>query len=138
MGNRIYRTKKNELVDSNYERLVANFLYEHDINYEHAPDYHLAVSGKYVAPDFYLPDYDLYIEVYGMAGVPEYDRGLRWKRNQYDMDDIRLIELWPKGGRLNFRYLIKKRFENLTGKRFPQKKRVPYFPPDKFPIFNYS
>ena len=138
MTGRICKTNRGETVCSRYEKMVADFLDEHSINYLYEPDYHLSVTGETVIPDFCLSDYNVYIEVWGLAGDPDYNEIMNWKKSQYEMDDIRLIELWPEGGRLNFRYLIMKKFEELTGKKFPAKKWIPYFPPDRFNTKKYS
>ncbi len=129
MKGTICRTNNGETVRSLYEKDVADFLGEHEIKYIYEPKYYFTTTGETVKPDFFLPDYNIYIEIWGMASDPIYTRRMYWKKNRYKMEDILLIELWPGGGRLNFRFFIKKHFESITQEKFPAKKAVPYFRP---------
>lgn len=137
MINRFYRTNCYELVRSKYERAVANFLFSHGIRYIYEKRYQLNSNGTFIVPDFYLPDYDIYIEIWGFVGKRAYNKRMWWKKHHYKKDGVQLIELFPRGGRLNYQYFIKKQFELITGERFPAKKRIPYFSPDLFPLWYY-
>lgn len=49
--------------------MIANFLYINGINYDYeAPYKHQTSDSKYrqYRPDFYLPDYDIYVEHFGV------------------------------------------------------------------------
>jgi hypothetical protein len=132
-----FPTKKGGLVLSLYERAVADFLYENNIAYEYERPYRFS-TGETVHPDFYLPQYGVYIEVWGMAGDYFYNEGMKWKQERYRKEGVKLIELLPKGGRLNFRFFILVRFKELMGYRLPVKQYVPYFSPAAFPTRRYS
>lgn len=104
-------TIKNERVKSYGEMEIANFLNQHGIIYEYEASYcvdtRTAEYGQY-HPDFYLPDYNFYIEYYGInrnGEVPEYFEGkhgrsatelyqesMEWKKNIHETNDTTLIE----------------------------------------------
>ncbi|MFA5990850.1 MAG: UvrD-helicase domain-containing protein [Candidatus Doudnabacteria bacterium] len=62
-------TLKKELVKSQQEVMIANFLYINGINYKYeAPYKHQTSNSEYrqYKPDFYLPDYEIYLEHFGV------------------------------------------------------------------------
>lgn len=119
-------TDRGDLVRSNYERVVANFLYSQDIDYVYEKPLKLS-DGRLFHPDFYLPDYDCYIEIWGMTGNGRYNYLRHGKRDEYARDSIKLIELWPEH-RINFKWFLKKKFEEILGVPFPAIMRVPFYP----------
>lgn len=113
-------TEQGEIVKSNYEKDVANYLYEQGIEYVYEKPLKLS-DGVTVHPDFYLPEFDIYIEIYGMWGDQKYSQDRSKKQWAYDQDDIKVIELWFGNGRGSFRYHLEREFEVLTGVPFPSK-----------------
>ena len=101
-------TLKNEKVKSKEETLIANFLFLHGINYEYEKRYPFESedpSGKAYHPDFYLTDYDIYLEHFGISKegtVPwlskveekKYLDGIRWKRTFHKKNKTTLIETY--------------------------------------------
>ena len=104
-------TIKNEKVKSYGEMEIANFLVQHGINYEYEASYCVDTRTADYAqyhPDFYLPDYNIYIEYYGInreGEVPEYFEGknghsandtyqesMEWKKNIHADNNTTLIE----------------------------------------------
>jgi len=104
-------TFQGETVKSLEELKIANFLFLNQIKYEYEakfqpeqrnPDY------KVYRPDFYLPDYDIYIEHYGVDrnyNVPPffkgrnglsakayYKQGIDWKRSIHENNSSHYIE----------------------------------------------
>lgn len=69
-GIRGYRTLNNEVVKSQEERLIANWLFYHGVRYEYERPYEVGTAtarhGQYhpdfYYPDFYYPDIDAYHE----------------------------------------------------------------------------
>ena len=62
-------TIKRDKVDSIAEREIANFLFLNQVDYEHAPVAEWADRSsdyKRYHPDFFLPDYNLYLEHWGI------------------------------------------------------------------------
>ena len=98
------RSLKGELVRSYEESKIANFLYYYGVAYEYEAPYEhdLATSERsQYKPDFYLPDYGIYIEHFGInakgetapyVNQREYKEGMRWKRGIHDKYRTTLIE----------------------------------------------
>lgn len=87
-------TADGTLVQSNGERLIADWLSTHRIVYRY-DDRLRIVEGRQIRPDFYLPEYDLYIEYWGMDTV-DYKIGMLIKQQMYQHAGKRLISLFPK------------------------------------------
>ncbi|MHA2246602.1 MAG: UvrD-helicase domain-containing protein [Candidatus Hodarchaeales archaeon] len=106
MRTRKYLTLNNTSVKSLGERDIANFLFRQNIEFE----YELSVpwieeEDIDYTPDFYLPQYDIYIEHWGLNEeyeVPEwfsisskeYLEERDWKIQQYEKHDKILVETW--------------------------------------------
>ena len=101
-----YRTLQGEKVSSRDEKRIADFLFRHQIEYEH--EYHVEWAdvsdnkGKYEV-DFYLPDAEVYIEHWGIdeAGevapwfdqtTAEYHEKIHWAREQFADAEKPLVE----------------------------------------------
>ena len=102
-----------ERVKSYGEMVIANYLTQHGIRYEYEATYPIDTRteeyGQY-HPDFYLPDFDLYIEYFGIdrkGNVPgyfsgkgklsaseAYQEGMRWKRSIHKEHGTTLIECY--------------------------------------------
>lgn len=86
-------------VKSRAERQIANFFIQHDINYEYEAladwaDPDPADPARRYHPDFYLPDYEVYLEHWGVVagerapafmegGADQYLATKRWKKGQF-------------------------------------------------------
>ncbi len=97
---------KGEKLKSLEEVYIANFFYMYNINYTYERQYPY-VKTKY-KPDFYLPDYNIYIEHFGIdknGNVPDffegkdgksakevYNEGIAWKRELHEEKHTKLIE----------------------------------------------
>lgn len=89
---------------------IANFLTENSIRYEYESIYKFDTATEEYAqykPDFYLPDYDIYIEYFGIdrqGNVPSwfegddsskaYQKGIDWKRKTHKHNRTKLIECY--------------------------------------------
>ena len=103
-----YTTLRNEKVKSLEEIKIANFLFLHGVNYEYEPLYPFEsddLSRKAYRPDFYLVDYDIYLEHFGISKnntVPwlspveerKYLEGIRWKRDFHRQNGTKLLETY--------------------------------------------
>lgn len=103
-----YQTLQGEEVKSRGEKCIADFLFTHQVDYRYedlAPWADTAADKGPYEPDFYLPEYDLYIEHWGidLAGeiapwftwsTEEYHFKMRWARDQLDDRDAELIETY--------------------------------------------
>lgn len=104
----VLTTLNNEKVKSLEETKIANFLFLNGIKYEYERQY--AHDGgdpfrKAYKPDFYLTDYDIYLEHFGISSnftVPwlppieeqKYLDGIRWKRELHKLYGTKLIETY--------------------------------------------
>lgn len=98
-------TLKRETVKSYGEMEIANFLYLNGIEYVYEKAYEIDTRtqeyGQYY-PDFYLPEYNLYIEYFGIDknGNPpayfknDYVSSMKWKRELHKSSSTEMIEAY--------------------------------------------
>lgn len=102
------RTINSESVRSMEEVMIANFLFINGINYEYEKEYPFKneeqPNRKY-RPDFYLTDYDIYLEHFGInkdGNLPwlpkieeqKYKKEMKWKRDFHKKNGTKLIETY--------------------------------------------
>lgn len=85
--------KAGTLVQSDGERLIADWLTAHNLAYRYDERFRI-LSGHAIRPDFYLPELDLYIEYWGMD-TADYKIGMLKKQQLYQHEGKRLISLYP-------------------------------------------
>ena len=99
-------TINKEFVKSNEELIIANYLFTNGIKYEYEKPYEIDTSTpdkRQYTPDFYLPEYHLYIEHYGIdksGRTPQYDTkaeenyisSINWKREIHRANSTKCIE----------------------------------------------
>lgn len=100
------RTFQKELVKSYEELLIANFLFRQGIHYEYEANYQINTASpdfRAYQPDFYLPDYGIYIEHFGVDednNTPpfidraKYLEGMQWKRKLHKEHETTLVETY--------------------------------------------
>lgn len=100
------RTLKREVVKSFEECVIANFLDANSVSYVYEAPYKIDTSGpdfRQYKPDFFLPDYDVYIEHFALDrdGNPpsyldqrKYLEGITWKRKLHLKHGTKLIETY--------------------------------------------
>ena len=118
---RIFRTLKWEKVKSYWEKAIADFLYKQNVKYIYEKPFrrHNWWINK---PDFYLVDYDLYIEYFGMYHYSKkYWYEIWLKRETFKEEWIKVMELWKNNIWKNLWNIIRARFTNILGIPFPQK-----------------
>ncbi len=91
--NKTITAKAGSVVQSEGERLIADWLTAHGIVYRYDERFRI-LSGHAVRPDFYLPELDLYIEYWGMD-TADYKIGLLKKQQLYQQEGKRLVSLYP-------------------------------------------
>ncbi len=103
-----YTTLNNEKVKSLEETKIANFLFMNGVNYEYEKIYPFESTDqlrKSYRPDFYLKDYNIYLEHFGISKdftVPwlspveekKYLDGILWKREFHQENETKLIETY--------------------------------------------
>jgi len=100
----VNETLRGEYVKSFGEKVIANFLFEHDVPYFY--EQHHWVSGRNYRPDFTVPKsgtmrQGVVIEYFGLEGEPEYDELSAKKRAYWESkgDQWIFIELGPRDWR---------------------------------------
>ena len=100
------RTLKGEAVKSFEECVIANFLGAHGVSYEYERPYEVNTAGpdfRQYIPDFYLPDYGIYIEHFALnrEGEPpphferqKYLAGVQWKRETHAKHGTKLVQTY--------------------------------------------
>nr|WP_238786883.1 UvrD-helicase domain-containing protein [Ferrimonas lipolytica] len=100
------RTLKGERVKSFGELYIANWLFTNGIEYQYEAKYEHDVSSvdfRQYQPDFYLPDYGVYIEYYGIdeddSTAPyidnqQYLESMAWKRQLHKEHETVCLELF--------------------------------------------
>lgn len=109
------RTLQGEPVKSFEECEIANFLLQHGVCYRYEDAYIINTDGpdfRQYRPDFFLPDYGIYIEHFALdkTGRPpahfdqqRYLEGIKWKREIHHRHKTKLIETYShlkRDGRL--------------------------------------
>jgi len=105
-----HKTLSGEHVKSAEELTIANFLFLNGINYEYEKKYR---HGNYMyRPDFYLPDYDIWIEHFGVdehnrakwlteANEQKYVEEMKLKREKHAQYHTKLLETYSYFNRDN-------------------------------------
>jgi len=95
-------TLRGEVVRSRSEKAIADWLSRNGIRYVYEyPAMTHSDSRMISRPDYYLPDYDVYVEYWGLANLPcgatgsRYRRSMRWKTEQYRRHGVGVISLCP-------------------------------------------
>ena len=106
------RSKAEKIISSYFKKNNIRYLYERRVR----------GVGK---PDFYLPEYDVYVEYWGLVNADDYFRrtkyvkSMRWKMAQYHSKKIKFISLYP-WNLSNLDWVFRKKFAKITGKSIPQ------------------
>jgi DNA helicase-4 len=99
-------TLNGEYLKSYEEVEIANFLTLHGVTYQYETNYAVdtaTVDYRQYQPDFYLPDYDIYIEHFGIGRdqsvAPHVNRqayleGMAWKRATHEQHGTTLIQTY--------------------------------------------
>jgi len=102
------KTIKGERVKSLEELMIANFFFLNSVEYEYEREYPHPTTDKTrkrYRPDFYIKDYDLYLEHFGidkngrcqwLSNIEEkkYVEGIKWKREIHKTNGTKLIETY--------------------------------------------
>lgn len=108
MGFQAKTSVAGERMRSIEEVMIANYLYLHGVNYVYEREYRFKSDDPYkktYRPDFYLPDYDLYLEHFGInerGACPwlsdieskKYVSDMNWKRDWHKKNGTKLIETY--------------------------------------------
>jgi hypothetical protein len=93
--NKTIQARDGTLVQSDGERLIAEWLAAHRIPYRYDNRFRI-IKGYAVRPDFYLPELDLYIEYWGMEDNLDYQIGMLEKKKLYQQAGKRLVSFYRR------------------------------------------
>ncbi|OGQ87096.1 MAG: hypothetical protein A2512_06365 [Deltaproteobacteria bacterium RIFOXYD12_FULL_56_24] len=88
------RAKDGTWVQSDGERLICEILDEERIRYRYDERFRI-LDGYAIRPDFYLPEFDVYIEYWGMD-TADYKIGMLKKQQLYQQQGKKLVSLFPE------------------------------------------
>ncbi|MFA7382272.1 MAG: HEAT repeat domain-containing protein [Desulfurivibrionaceae bacterium] len=88
------RAKDGTWVQSDGERMICEILNDEQIRYRYDERFRI-LDGYAIRPDFYLPEFDVYIEYWGMD-TADYKIGMLKKQQLYQQQGKRLISLFPE------------------------------------------
>lgn len=117
------RTLRGELVRSHAEKRIADYFASNGIRYVYergAQTDALIFKRTFAHPDFFLPDYDVYVEYWGLLGASKhYERNMKWKMAQYHRNNIKFISLYPKNLD-NLDWVFRAKLKDVTGYVLPR------------------
>ncbi|MCK9264902.1 MAG: HEAT repeat domain-containing protein [Deltaproteobacteria bacterium] len=87
------RAKDGTWVQSEGERLICEALNGAGIRYRYDERFRI-LDGYAIRPDFYLPEFDVYVEYWGMD-TADYKIGMLKKQQLYQQQEKRLVSLYP-------------------------------------------
>ncbi len=120
-------TERGEVMKSIGERRIADYFVKNNINYiyEHdAKGRFLFFDYKISSPDFYLPDYDVYVEYWGLVDADDsrtraqYVRTMRRKMAIYYRNKIKFISIYPDNLK-DLDWIFRRKFRKVTGFELP-------------------
>lgn len=80
------------VVQPDGERIIACELAAMGIAFRYDNRFRI-IKGYAIRPDFYLPEFDLYVEYWGMEGNLDYQIGMREKKKLYQQAGKKLVSL---------------------------------------------
>jgi hypothetical protein len=119
MGEGLEARLKNNQYKSRAEREIAAFLDSCGIRYVYEQGVLVTDDNKPKIwyPDFYLPEFSVYIEYYGLVGDPDYDRGVERKTAVYSANGLEVIALYPVTLRVDWQTYIRDRLREILARR---------------------
>ena len=121
-------TLRGETVKSVGEKRLADYFESNNIRYVYEKEARtnaLLFSSKISNPDFYLPDYDVYVECWGLVNADDgrtkenYVRNMKRKMAIYHKNNIKFISIYPRNlGNLD--WIFRRKFRQTTGFELPE------------------
>ena len=88
-------TTSGTTVRSQYEKRCVAYFEANQIQYQYEPV--LLLEGRQYRPDFFLPEYNLFVEICGYNHMPHYRDRIAQKKQVYDKYRIRVLFLHYAG-----------------------------------------
>ncbi len=109
------RAKDGTLVQSDGERRICEILAAENIPYRYDERFRI-LNGFAIRPDFYLPEFDVYIEYWGMD-TADYKIGMLNKQKLYQQQGKKLISLTP-ADKPNLRAVLLAKFNQFKATKY--------------------
>ena len=93
--NKTVQAADGTVVQSDGERIVAEELAALDIAFRYDNRFRI-IKGYAIRPDFYLPEFDLYIEYWGMEDNLDYQLGMLEKKKLHQQAGKKLVSLYAR------------------------------------------
>ncbi|MGA2386904.1 MAG: hypothetical protein ABSG33_10260 [Candidatus Bathyarchaeia archaeon] len=109
-------TEQGILVRSISEKRIADYFDRINIKYQ----YERGAGYGLGHPDFYLPDYDVYVEYWGLVNADDlltrerYVRHMKRKMAIYHKHNLRLVSIYPQNME-NLNWIFRQKFRQATG-----------------------
>ena len=85
-----------EVVRSHSEKVIADWLFMRGIRYAYERPVFDSRGRRVGVPDFYLPDFGVYVEYWGLVGADRgYMRRMALKMERYRRNGVRVVSLYP-------------------------------------------
>ena len=89
-------TLKGEAVRSGAEKRIADWLFQHGVRYVYEQPVFDSRGSCVGVPDFYLPDYGVFVEYWGLVGRDRgYEDRMARKTGRYLRNGVRVVSLYP-------------------------------------------
>ena len=121
-------TQTGEYVRSKAEQTIADYLTKRNLVYQYEKtaytDDFFIFKQTISHPDFYLPQYDMWIEYWGLLHAKDrrtrknYERQMRYKIAKYRENNIKFISLYPDN-LSNLDYHFRRKFKEVKGFELP-------------------
>jgi hypothetical protein len=110
-------------VKSKAEKFIADYFVRNSIQYQYekpAAAHFWIFTNQISKPDFYLPQYDVYVEYWGLLDADkkrvsrDYERTMKWKMAMYHKHKIKFISLYPSNLE-NLDWIFRTKFKQVIG-----------------------
>ena len=89
-------TLRGEVVRSRSEKVIADWLFRRGIRYDYERPVFDSRGHRVGVPDFYLPDFGVYVEYWGLVGADRgYEKRMARKIERYLRNGVRVVSLYP-------------------------------------------
>ena len=127
-----YKLNKNGKMKfrSKAEKQIAYFLDNNGIKYNYEQPLIINDQNnkqRIWYPDFYLSEYGVYLEYYGLAGQKDYDTGIKRKDVAYNKTGIDVIPIYPWMLQDNWQGYVMQELKQTVSRRFKNLKARPYW-----------
>jgi hypothetical protein len=121
-------TLTGEYVRSKAEQAIGDYFTKQNILYQYektARTNNLVFKEKISKPDFYLTQYDLYVEYWGLLDTKDkrmnsrYKKKMRYKMARYHENKIHFVSLYPDN-LSNLDYVFRGKFREVKGFDLPR------------------